>query len=812
MDVGQKTLALAGYATPGDACQILLCKRVNAQPTEHEGWVRTVDRYKADGTEDATNGGYWEYVIPVEGIRIEWFGGKSDGVTDNSPAYVKAEKCVTSFYFAGVYQFYRGGPKILFGHGGGTNGVEPYQFNSPIQPTRSVHLEGAHAGNVVGNSGWPTKLRFAVGIKGVILRGHVGTAGATTTNGAAFTHLENLFFESAGKGGFTDKHGIDVSCQFSMRNCRVTGFGGHGIVIAADVHLGTPSNSNLWLVERVWCAGNAGHGICAFGGDTNAGMATMLNCSNNALYGIYDDSFLGNTWVACHTSQNPGGGYYASGVNARSCFVGCYSEGDDGPSYCGPTVTFIGGLIGPQVVSGGAFYDGGNIKGAIRHYPPQVELATDNIYYVSRPKANVAYQFGPGVGLSVSPHDWFYDQANGGFFMRFASLGGNYSYGITAATNTMTAGKPLASEVGANEFLLPRGVYLSGGNQTAFMRKFDLNPLAPTGGVYARGEFRLNSTSTAGGNAGWVCTTAGGKAADWVSGTNYNVNSYIKTDEGKYYHCVVDPGIALSTVKPTHTSGDVTDADGYGWRFLSLIDAVWSEFGPIANLPGTIPYVNASGSWSSEAVFTYDAALNSLSVSGIQGTNGAAPTALTIYPRGEYHLSSIPVPGGPIGWVATTGGGQSALWITGANWGLTALVKNSVGRFYTCILDPGGAIVSTEEPVHLTGDVTYADGYGWRFQSNDTVIWTPFGNTLLQNTATYDPPSLAAGAVDAIQTMTVTGAALGDLVDASFTLNLNGAVLAAWVSAANTVAYQFRNPTAAALDLGSGTVKCRVRK
>jgi hypothetical protein len=81
-----------------------------------------------------------------------------------------------------------------------------------------------------------------------------------------------------------------------------------------------------------------------------------------------------------------------------------------------------------------------------------------------------------------------------------------------------------------------------------------------------------------------------------------------------------------------------------------------------------------------------------------------------------------------------------------------------------------------------------------------------------QGTATYDPASIAAGAAGAAQTMTVSGAALGDLVEASFSLDLQGIGINAWVSAANTVSYQFRNPTASPIDLGSGTVKCRVKK
>ena len=77
----------------------------------------------------------------------------------------------------------------------------------------------------------------------------------------------------------------------------------------------------------------------------------------------------------------------------------------------------------------------------------------------------------------------------------------------------------------------------------------------------------------------------------------------------------------------------------------------------------------------------------------------------------------------------------------------------------------------------------------------------------LTATATYNPPSLTSGTMDTIQTVTVTGAALGDRVGVSFSLDLQGVTLRAWVSAANTVSYVFHNQTAGTLDLASGTVK-----
>lgn len=81
----------------------------------------------------------------------------------------------------------------------------------------------------------------------------------------------------------------------------------------------------------------------------------------------------------------------------------------------------------------------------------------------------------------------------------------------------------------------------------------------------------------------------------------------------------------------------------------------------------------------------------------------------------------------------------------------------------------------------------------------------------VEGSATYDPASLADG-VGATTTVTVTGAALGDFVKASFSLDLQGITLTAWVSATNTVSVRFQNETGGVLDLASGTLKARVEK
>lgn len=78
-------------------------------------------------------------------------------------------------------------------------------------------------------------------------------------------------------------------------------------------------------------------------------------------------------------------------------------------------------------------------------------------------------------------------------------------------------------------------------------------------------------------------------------------------------------------------------------------------------------------------------------------------------------------------------------------------------------------------------------------------------------TLVWNPASVGSLAV-ITTTVTVPGAALGDLVLASFSLDLAGLILSYNVSSTNTVTITLFNPTAAAIDLASGTVKVLVFK
>ena len=138
---------------------------------------------------------------------------------------------------------------------------------------------------------------------------------------------------------------------------------------------------------------------------------------------------------------------------------------------------------------------------------------------------------------------------------------------------------------------------------------------------------------------------------------------------------------------------------------------------------------------------------------------------------------------------------------------------------------PSGTIALHDHQVFRTGANTTANlptasavGEGAQFFDTTTnkPIWSD-GTTwydamgTLSGSATYDPAELADG-VGATTTVTVTGAALGDFAEASFSNDLQGISLTAWVSAADTVSVRFQNESGGTLDLASGTLRAQVRK
>jgi hypothetical protein len=77
--------------------------------------------------------------------------------------------------------------------------------------------------------------------------------------------------------------------------------------------------------------------------------------------------------------------------------------------------------------------------------------------------------------------------------------------------------------------------------------------------------------------------------------------------------------------------------------------------------------------------------------------------------------------------------------------------------------------------------------------------------TVLSGTLTFDPPSLATGAIAVSTGITVTGVALGDHIELYPPYDTQGVAVQAQASAANTIVISMHNRSAGTVDLASGS-------
>ena len=120
---------------------------------------------------------------------------------------------------------------------------------------------------------------------------------------------------------------------------------------------------------------------------------------------------------------------------------------------------------------------------------------------------------------------------------------------------------------------------------------------------------------------------------------------------------------------------------------------------------------------------------------------------------------------------------------------------------------PSGYTVNGQSQVEFSKFNSIA-GFDVYLQYNTTnFVVSRQDGALVQ--VTYDPDPIAANSA-IITTVTMTGAVVGDLVQASFSINNANLRLYAFVSSANTVTVEFRNIAASQIDLTSGTLTVKL--
>lgn len=119
-----------------------------------------------------------------------------------------------------------------------------------------------------------------------------------------------------------------------IEKVRIAGFRRNGITIYASYPKAgfTPEvNANLTQIRDCLIYGNGQHGldIGSVGkDDTNSMLVMNVSARDNGRDGIHDYSYLGCTFVSCHTDTNQHRNISSEHDAAWSVYVGCYAERD----------------------------------------------------------------------------------------------------------------------------------------------------------------------------------------------------------------------------------------------------------------------------------------------------------------------------------------------------------------------------------------------------------------------------------------------------------------------------------------------------
>lgn len=435
-----------------------------------------------------------ELVVAPTGLPPGWVSADELGIRCSNSGSANSDAIETAFSrmtggLVGPEGFY-----VQFG-------MCRYSFARTINVVRHTILAG------VGGSGGQASTRFffPISTPGIVIHSHASgdlEAPAGTVNRGDWSQIRDIMIESTYNGASATVHGLEIKGHARISNVYVALFKGDCIHIRGASGDDPPTNANNWMIEYSKLDNCGGHGLYVDGADANAGVAIMVDATANGGYGFFDSSFLGNTYIACHTDSNVGGSFGADDVNARNTYIGCYVEGGQAtPDFQSSRSLWLSGLNESEIVTGTALQDGwwsgftGVKAGGINH--PGIS------YYV---------QVGsrPIEGQQSYLRFWHGDDQTAALTMLYNN-DDSHTYGWQyggggSQTLVMGASAPViqSRSVPDGSIGFPVGVYLG---STAV--RVTTGTAAPTTGTWARGDKVINSTPSAGGFAGWVCVTAG---------------------------------------------------------------------------------------------------------------------------------------------------------------------------------------------------------------------------------------------------------------------------------------------------------------
>lgn len=335
-------------------------------------------------------------------------------------------------------------------------------------------------------------------------------------------------------------------------------------------------------------------------------------------------------------------------------------------------------------------------------------------------------------------------------------------------------------------------------------------PLA-TDGAFAYAYFDNDAAAVIPRNNGWV------KSCNWRSRDDdqghVQHGMYITSADGIWCEAVHigNSNVANLLIRPKTSTTQLTGLDFHNCWFdqggigaCVLADGTTSAgYGYFSFVGGK---VTGGGTASQGLRFAPSGLIRQLSVEGMLVVN------LRSSGMQFQNVEGFRVSENIVRNVCTVNAGHGIYVISGCK---NYQIQNNMSGFLvdeTSTSAAGYGVFATGTGYTVSGNDVRGNTTGGLFYNGTPVnINNNPGHSPLQNSITWDPPSVANGG-QAITGVTVTGAEIGDIVDVSFSASTAGARMWGYVNGAGTVSVALTNNTGGAVDLASGTVYVKVTK
>jgi hypothetical protein len=405
--------------------------------------------------------------------RIEAFGAKGDGQTDDSLAFQRAFAHVpagaTIRLTAG--QSYRLTRSLIF--------TKPLTIAGGIrETTRLIFDDGSYA-------------RLG-GLSAAMILPHERSSGLAAGATARRTAMTGFSMAWIGKGR-SALHGILIAAPAYLSEVDVVSFPGDGFHVEAGTEA-IDGNANGSSFINCSAQGNRGNGFALHGNDANACLLLGSRAFDNRGAGFYDASLLGNTYVAAEVDGNARAGFSSlKSVPNRSVFLGCYAEPNQ--SYDLNERNLMLGALGHMP---------GNISATIRALPSG-DVFSNSAFVFAAGEDTTTDKVGAAMRIG---DDGLTLRAGDGQQLRLTKLlSANY-------IDILNGDQPLirfpsrhvAGNVTSQRPWLPSGLALGDKGQSGIV---GAGARPPSGGDYSAGAIWLNDRPRPNGFVGWICVESG---------------------------------------------------------------------------------------------------------------------------------------------------------------------------------------------------------------------------------------------------------------------------------------------------------------